>query len=34
MMFLRETCQFVGAEIEQLKKSEISPKLEDRHASL
>ena len=34
MMFLRETCPFVGAEIDQLKKSEISPKLEDQRASL
>ena len=33
-MFQRETCQFLGAEIKQLKKNEISPKLEDRNASL
>ena len=29
MMFLRKTCQFSGAKIDQLKKREISPKLED-----
>ena len=28
-MFLKETCQFLGGEIDQLKKSGISPKLED-----
>ena len=34
MMFLRELCQFLRAEIDQLKKSEISPKPEDWHAYL
>ena len=34
MMFLREANQFLETEIDQLKKSEMCPKLEDRHASI
>ena len=34
MMFLTETGQFLSAEIDQLEKSEISPKLGDWHTCL